>query len=79
MQLNPHVRAYFVLQRMPGFRVNIGFGLHAGWAVEGPIGSNIKVDCSYLGPHQDMVSLINSCRRHATVLLAPRAGLSLAC
>ena len=43
--------------------MNIGFGLHAGWAVEGPIGSSIKVDCSYLGPHQDMVGL-GPCRAH---------------
>jgi hypothetical protein len=52
---------------MPGFRVKIGFGLHAGWAVEGPIGSSIKVDCSYLGPHQDMVRIFH----HAGFLQPP--------
>ena len=46
--------------RMPGFRVKIGFGLHAGWALEGPIGSSIKVDCSYLGPHQDMAERLET-------------------
>lgn len=24
--------------RMPGFRVQMGFGLHVGWAIEGAIG-----------------------------------------
>jgi hypothetical protein len=24
--------------RMPGFRTRMGFGLHVGWAIEGPIG-----------------------------------------
>jgi hypothetical protein len=25
--------------RMPGFRVQMGFGLHVGWAIEGAIGA----------------------------------------
>ena len=29
----------------------MGFGLHFGWAVEGAIGSHLKVDVSYLSPH----------------------------
>lgn len=50
-----------VLQkRMPGFRVKIGFGLHAGWAIEGAIGSKRKVDCSYLGPQQDMAERLET-------------------
>eukprot|EP00392_Amoebophrya_sp_AT5.2_P002930 g2935.t1 len=28
-----------------------GLGLHVGWAIEGPIGSDFKVDASYLSPH----------------------------
>ena len=26
----------------------IGFGLHAGWAIEGAIGTELKIDISYL-------------------------------
>ncbi len=37
-----------------GFRVRLGFGLHSGWGIEGPIGSNYKVDASYLGEHVNM-------------------------
>ena len=31
--------------------VKMGFGLHIGWAIEGPIGSEFKIDASYLGSH----------------------------
>ena len=30
------------------YQTKIGFGLHFGWSVQGPVGSPIKVDCSYL-------------------------------
>lgn len=36
--------------------VKMGFGLHVGWAIEGPIGSEFKIDASYLGPHVNMAS-----------------------
>ena len=34
----------------------MGFGLHAGWAIEGPVGSIYKVDASYLSPHVNMAA-----------------------
>ena len=34
----------------------MGYGLHVGWAIEGPIGSEFKIDASYLGPHVNMAS-----------------------
>lgn len=40
-----------LLTRMPNYRVKMGFGLHRGWAIEGAIGSEFKVDASYLSPH----------------------------
>ncbi len=30
--------------------VKMGFGMHVGWAIEGPIGSEYKIDASYLSP-----------------------------
>ena len=33
------------------FRVQMGFGLHMGWAIEGTIGSRFKIDASYLSPN----------------------------
>jgi len=34
-----------------GCRVNLSFGLHAGWAIEGAVGSEFKIDASYLSPN----------------------------
>ena len=40
--------------KYPDFKVDMGFGLHHGWAIEGAIGSEHKVDVSYLSPHVNM-------------------------
>ena len=32
----------------PKYSVQMGFGLHTGWGIEGAIGSYYKIDCSYL-------------------------------
>jgi hypothetical protein len=45
-----------------GCRVNLSFGLHYGWAIEGAVGSEFKIDASYLSPH---VSIADSVE-HAT-------------
>lgn len=34
----------------------MGFGLHVGWSIEGPIGSEFKIDVSYLSPHVNLSS-----------------------
>ena len=36
------------------YSVKFGLGLHVGWAIEGPIGSDYKVDASYLSPHVNL-------------------------
>jgi hypothetical protein len=39
-------------QRLGGnARVCLTFGLHAGWAIEGAVGSEFKIDASYLSPN----------------------------
>ena len=35
-------------EKMPNYSVKLGFGLHIGWAIEGAIGSDFKIDASYL-------------------------------
>lgn len=40
-----------LLEKIPDFRVRMGFGLHYGWAIEGAIGSEYKIDASYLSPN----------------------------
>jgi len=39
-------------------RVNLSFGLHAGWAIEGAVGSEYKIDASYLSPTVSITSSI---------------------
>lgn len=51
---------------MPGFKVQMGFGLHIGWAIEGAIGerywpvqgSLAKWECSGLRLHYDSMTLL---------------------
>jgi len=43
-----------MLARLPQFRVCLGFGLHLGWSIEGAIGSEFKIDASYLSPHVNL-------------------------
>ncbi|CAD7947346.1 unnamed protein product [Amoebophrya sp. A25] len=40
--------------------VQFGLGLHVGWAIEGPIGSDYKVDASYLSPHVNISMKLES-------------------
>jgi class 3 adenylate cyclase len=45
------------------WRVNMGFGLHVGWAIEGAIGSDFKIDASYLSPNVNMASRLEAATR----------------
>ena len=47
-------------KRFPGYLVRIGSGLHVGWAIEGAIGSNRKIDASYLSPHVNFTEFLES-------------------
>jgi hypothetical protein len=38
----------------------MGFGLHMGWAIEGAIGSNFKIDASYLSPNVNMAARLEA-------------------
>ena len=49
-----------LFKRFPGYIVRIGSGLHVGWAVEGAIGSNRKIDASYLSPHVNFTEFLES-------------------
>lgn len=46
--------------RIKGYKVRMGFGLHMGWAIEGAIGSEFKIDASYLSPHVNMASRLEA-------------------
>jgi len=49
-----------VQERMPGYRAKMGFGLHYGYAYEGAIGSNLKIDASYLSPDVKMAERLEA-------------------
>mmetsp|Transcript_77613 Transcript_77613/g.251291 ORF Transcript_77613/g.251291 Transcript_77613/m.251291 type:complete len:1086 (-) Transcript_77613:120-3377(-) len=59
-----------LLQRMENFRVTMGFGLHIGWAVEGAIGSEYKIDAAYLSPCVHVASRLQMCSLHYGVSMA---------
>mmetsp|Transcript_82466 Transcript_82466/g.143112 ORF Transcript_82466/g.143112 Transcript_82466/m.143112 type:complete len:1083 (+) Transcript_82466:127-3375(+) len=49
-----------MLQRVANYRVQMGFGLHCGWAIEGAIGSEFKIDASYLSPNVNVASRLEA-------------------
>jgi len=41
----------------------MGFGLHYGWSFEGAIGSEFKIDASYLSPNVNMAARLEAASR----------------
>ena len=52
-----------LLEKVPGFRVRMGFGLHVGWGIEGAIGSEFKIDASYLSPNVNLAARLEAASR----------------
>ena len=51
------------------FLLRMGFGLHAGWAIEGAVGSLQKVDATYLSPHVNMAARMEAAAKQFGVAL----------
>merc|ERR1719188_2438926 len=68
-----------LLARLPGYRVRMGFGLHYGWAIEGAIGSEFKIDASYLSPHVNMASRLEAVTKQYEVSILMSEPLSQLC
>ena len=60
---------------MKDYKVRIGFGLHVGWGIEGAIGSDFKIDASYLSPHVNMAQNLEGCTKQYGVPLLISAEL----
>jgi class 3 adenylate cyclase len=58
-----------ILEHIPDFRVNMGFGLHIGWAIEGAIGSIYKIDASYLSPNVNISARLEAASRQYGVYI----------
>ena len=48
---------YDIVQKFGGDAIKIGFGISLGWSIEGAIGSNFKLDASYLSPNYNMANI----------------------
>lgn len=59
-------------ERMPNYCVRMGFGLHVGWAIEGAIGSEFKIDASYLSPNVNMASRLEAATKQFGVPILVR-------
>lgn len=56
------------------FSVNMVFGMDAGWAVEGAVGSEYKIDATYLSPHVNMASrMMSACKHYGVTILLSEA------
>ena len=56
------------------FSVSMIFGMDAGWAVEGAVGSKYKIDATYLSPHVNMASrMMSACKQYDVSILLSQA------
>jgi class 3 adenylate cyclase len=58
-----------IVAKLPNFKVNLGFGLHTGWAIEGAIGSIYKIDASYLSPNVNIAARLEAATKQYGVRL----------
>ena len=56
------------------FTVSLIYGMDAGWAVEGAVGSEYKIDATYLSPHVNMASrMMSACKQYGVSILLSQA------
>jgi len=58
-----------LIKRLPKYRVRLSFGLHKGWAIEGAIGSEFKIDASYLSPNVNLATRLEANTKSYGVLI----------
>ena len=58
-----------ILKHIPNFKLNMGFGLHFGYGIEGAIGSTYKIDASYLSPNVNIAARLESATKQFGVNL----------
>lgn len=60
-------------------RVNLSFGLHCGWAIEGAVGSEFKIDASYLSPNVSIAASIEHATRIYSVPILITEAVTTLC
>lgn len=64
----------------PDYTLEYGIGLHAGWAIEGPIGSEFKLDAGYISPYFNFTIEIQEATKHyKTPLLMSEKFYNMLC
>eukprot|EP00927_Polykrikos_kofoidii_P065350 TRINITY_DN61109_c0_g1_i1.p1 TRINITY_DN61109_c0_g1~~TRINITY_DN61109_c0_g1_i1.p1 ORF type:complete len:1150 (+),score=181.25 TRINITY_DN61109_c0_g1_i1:253-3702(+) len=58
-----------LLAKCSDYRMHLHFGLHLGWSIEGAIGSQFKIDASYLSSHVNMAVQLESMTKLYGVML----------
>ena len=67
-------RDYRVGGGVGAFSVGMSFGMHAGWAVKGAVGSSYKIDATYLSPTVNMASrMMSACKQYRLAILLSQA------
>ena len=66
-------------QRIKNYSVKMGFGLHIGWAIEGAIGSEYKIDASYLSPNVNMAARLEAATKQFGVPILISGALQNVC
>ena len=54
---------------IPNFKINMGFGLHLGYGIEGPVGSVFKMEASYLSPNVNIAARLETATKQFGVSL----------
>ena len=65
LQMHPDLaqftrRPAVVIRLGEEYAVKLKFGLHIGWAIEGALGSQFKIDATYLSPHVNLASRLEA-------------------
>eukprot|EP00419_Tripos_fusus_P000885 CAMPEP_0172671918 /NCGR_PEP_ID=MMETSP1074-20121228/11217_1 /TAXON_ID=2916 /ORGANISM="Ceratium fusus, Strain PA161109" /LENGTH=891 /DNA_ID=CAMNT_0013489031 /DNA_START=403 /DNA_END=3078 /DNA_ORIENTATION=- len=68
-----------LLARLGKRRVGLSFGLHLGWSIEGAIGSEVKIDASYLSADVHFASILRAATRHYGVMILMSEALVRTC
>lgn len=73
-KLNTWEKDYRVGGGVDAFTLEMSFGMDAGWAVEGAVGSNHKIDATYLSSHVNMASrMMSACKQYKLAILLSQA------
>lgn len=56
-------------ERVKGYIASSGFGLHSGWAIQGAIGSEAKIDAIYMSSHVKWAERLEGATKYYGVML----------